>query len=149
MKSILVISILAISSVTWSQSDSTQTAAVRAVIDQFFDGMRSGDSTLVRASFYANPRLLTSYQVGGDFRLYEGSFNEFVTAIGTPHEEIWDERISNVVIHIDAGLAQVWMDYSFYLGDQFSHSGTNAMQLVNLHGNWQIVHVIDTHKKGD
>lgn len=147
MKSILLLALLSVSSISWSQADSTREAEVRAVIDQLFEGMRLGDSSLVRNAFHADARGFTSYKTNDLFQLHKGSIDEFVAAVGSPHDKVWDERISNVVIQMDDGLAQVWMDYSFYVGDQFSHTGVNAMQLAFMDGRWQIIQIADTRRK--
>lgn len=146
MKSILLFALLLLTSTSWSQTDSTRQAEVRAVIDQLFKGMRIGDSSLVRSVFHSDTRAYSSFQKKGAYRLHEGSIDDFAKAVGTPHDKVWDERVSNVVIQIDDGLAQVWMDYSFYLGNDFSHNGVNAFQLVHLDGGWQIIHLMDTRR---
>lgn len=147
MKAITLFTLLSIASLSWGQSDSSQQLAIRSVVDQLFDGMRLGDSTLVRSVFHVDARGYTSYKKGDEFVLHAGSIDDFVKAIGKPHKEVWDERISNVVIQMDGGLAQVWMDYAFYLGDTFSHSGVNAMQLAFVDGRWQIIHIADTRRR--
>ncbi len=146
MKVILLISVLALSSISWSQSDSSDHIAVRAVIDQLFDGMRTGDSSLVRAVFHTDLRLMSTAEHHGSFQVDVGSAEDFLDAIGTPHTDVWDERISNVVIHLSDGLAQAWMDYEFYLNDQLNHSGVNAFQFVKTDEGWQIIHLMDTHR---
>ena len=147
MKAILLISLLGLHSLSWSQTDSSDHHAVHAVIDQLFDGMRAGDSSLVRATFHPNLRLMSTMEREGVIELHEGSPEEFLMAIGTPHEEVWDERISNVVIQVSDGLAQAWMDFSFYLDDRLNHSGVNAFQLVKTVDGWKIIHLMDTHRK--
>ncbi|MDB0037883.1 nuclear transport factor 2 family protein [bacterium] len=147
MKSLLLVVIVTISSISWSQTDSTRQTEVRAVIDQLFGGMFTGDSSLVRSVFHTDARVHTSYKTEGAYQLHEGSISAFINAVGTPHDKIWDERISNVVIQIDDGLAQVWMDYSFYIGGEFSHKGVNAIQLAYMDGRWQILNLTDTRRK--
>jgi hypothetical protein len=78
-----------------------------------------------------------------------GSAEEFKNAVGTPHEDIWDERISNVKIQLDGNLAQVWMNYSFYLNDKFSHCGVNAVQLIRTNNGWKMIHLADTRRLTD
>jgi hypothetical protein len=146
MKSILLLVLLSASSVSWSQTDSTRTAEVRAIVDQLFDGMRTGDSTLVRDVFHSDAHVYTTYKKNDAFHVHEGSVDEFVKAVGSPHDEIWDERISNVVVQVDDGLAQIWMDYSFYIGDKFSHKGVNSVLLVNVNNRWQIINISDTRR---
>jgi Putative lumazine-binding len=146
MKAILFFSLLGLHSISWSQSDSSDHIAVRAAIDQLFDGMRAGDSSLVRAVFHPELRLISTSEHEGSVQLHEGSAEDFLMAIGTAHEEVWDERISNVVIHVSDGLAQGWMDFAFYLDDRLNHSGVNAFQLVKTDSGWKIIHLMDTHR---
>jgi hypothetical protein len=40
-------------------------------------------------------------------KIHKGSLNELTKAAGKPNNELWDERISNVVIQEDDNLAQV------------------------------------------
>ncbi|NRA10722.1 MAG: hypothetical protein HRT57_02055, partial [Crocinitomicaceae bacterium] len=77
------------------------------------------------------------------------SLDEFITAVGTPHDKVWDERISNVIIHRDENLAQVWMDYSFYLGDKFLHCGVNSFQLISTKKGWKIISITDTKRNSN
>ncbi|MDG1330885.1 MAG: nuclear transport factor 2 family protein [Crocinitomicaceae bacterium] len=147
MKTILLFALITMSSTSWSQTDSTRIAEVRAVIDQLFEGMRTGDSTLVREVFHENAELYTTYKKDDAFQLSMGSIDEFAKAVGTPHDEVWDERISNMVIQVDDGLASAWMEYSFYVGDKFSHKGVNSMVLVDGERGWKIINIADTRRR--
>jgi hypothetical protein len=77
----------------------------------------------------------------------EDSVEDFIRAIGTPHEGTWYEEIWNLKINIDGDFAQVWCDYAFYVDNNFSHCGADAMQLVHQHGEWRIFHLADTRRK--
>ncbi len=125
----------------------TPEAEVRTVIDQLFDGMRAGDSTMVRTAFHPSADLhTTAFREGRPF-LHKGSIDRFVTAVGTPHDEVWDERIWDVEISVDDNLASAWVPYAFFAGDQFSHCGVNAMQLVNGKDGWQILNLTDSRRR--
>ena len=130
-------------------SQSKSEKAVREVIDQLFDGMRLADSSIVSPLFHADVRMMTSYQnASREVVLKEGSLQAFLTAIGTPHPEVWNEKIWNTEVRIDDNLAQVWTDYAFYVDDRFSHCGVDAFQLArDANGVWRIVHLIDTRRK--
>ena len=124
--------------------------AVEQVIYNLFEGMYKGDSSLVHRCFSDDLRMYTTFiNPDGKDQLRAGSLEGFLTAVGTPHDQIWNEKISNLKIDVDAGLAHAWMDYEFYLDQKFSHCGINAMQLVKLDGEWKIIHLIDTRKKSD
>lgn len=119
---------------------------VLATIEQLFDGMRQGDSTMVRSTFHSSARLQTSMVRDGEPMLHTGSVNQFVQAVGTPHEQVWDERVWNVDVRIDGNLSQVWMDYAFFLGEEFSHCGVNALQFVHDGESWKILQLTDTRR---
>ncbi len=118
------------------------------VVVKLFDGMRAGDSSMVHQCFAENVRMYTSSR-GKDgelTRVQEGKLGRFLTAVGTPHDQIWDEKIWNTKIDVEMGVAQVWTDYAFYVGDKFSHCGIDAFQLIYEDG-WKIIQLIDTRKK--
>lgn len=122
--------------------------AVKSVIETMFDGMREGDSTKVSGVFAKNVLMYSaSFQEDSTTKLSEGSASRFLTAVGTPHDKVWDERISNLIIQVDGPLATAWMDYAFYLDDTFSHCGVNAMNLVYIDGKWKITYLIDTRRR--
>lgn len=120
---------------------------VMATVQRLFDGMRAGDSTMVRSVFHPEARLLTTGERDGAPTLQVVSIDGFVKAAGTPHEEVWDERIGDVEIRIDDNLATAWMEYAFYRGDEFSHCGINAFQLFRGAEGWEIIQIADTRRE--
>ena len=119
---------------------------VRAAIETLFDGMRAGDSTAVRSVFDASAQIAsTGFRNGAPVM---GLFpaGRFVNAVGTPHEEIWDERIWDLQIHVRDNLASAWMKFAFFAGDTFSHCGVNSFQLFRSDGGWKIIFLADTRQ---
>ena len=121
-------------------------AEVQAVIERLFDGMREGDSSAVRSTLHPEARLQSAVVRDGRPQLVTGSIDDFVRAVGTPHEQVWDERIAGLDIEIDEPLASARMRYRFHLGDAFSHCGVNFMHLVRTDDGWRIVQIIDTRR---
>lgn len=123
-------------------------AEVRAVVQRLFDGMRAGDSTMVRSTFHPSARLQTTgANREGVPMIRSDSIDGFVRAVGTPHEQVWDERISDLVVQVDGNLAQVWMNYTFYAGGQKSHCGVNAAQLFRGPDGWKFIQLADTRRR--
>jgi uncharacterized protein (TIGR02246 family) len=122
-------------------------AAVRAVVSSLFDAMRANDSTGVRAVMHPEARLLTVAQRNGQHRLIETDIDAFVRAVGTSAVS-FDERVDEVEVRVDDGLATAWMAYRFYAGEQFSHCGVNAMHLALDEAGWRLVHIMDTRRTG-
>lgn len=148
MKRLLLVALLAAgASPLAGQSEE---AEVMAVVNRLFDGMRAGDSTMVRSTFHptmTTASILVNRQ--GDPVIRTGMPDEFVKAVGTPHDKEWDERIWEPVVHIDGRMATAWTPYAFYLGGDLSHCGVNAFQLFNGKDGWSIIRITDTrHREG-
>ncbi len=122
-------------------------AEVRAAIDRLFDGMRAGDSAVVRSVVHPDAKLQSVAVREGQTLLRADSIAGFIRAVGTPHDVVWDERISDVEIRIDGALATAWMNYTFYAGDRLSHCGVNAFQLARLADGWKVISIADTRRR--
>lgn len=122
--------------------------AVMSVVNRLFDGMRKGDSTMVRSVFDTKARLISSgTRQGKLFTSIEANADGFVKGVGSPHTEQWDERIRNPKVQIDGALASVWVDYGFFLGQKFSHCGIDHFLLAkNDAGEWKILELADTRR---
>ena len=131
-----------------AQKAPSETEAVKQTVTAFFDGMRRGDSTAVRRTLAPAAVFHTfSNQPSQPAKLEIESISGFLKSVGTPHPEIWDERVQFERILIDANLASMWAPYEFYLGNKFSYCGYDSFQLVKLADGWKIAHVIDTRRK--
>lgn len=119
---------------------------VRATVTRLFDAMRAQDTAAVRAAFHPDARLMRSVQQNGAYGVAETPIDAFVGALGQS-EVVWDERVGEIEIRLDDGLATAWMPYRFYAGDTFSHCGVNAVQLARTGDTWQIVQIMDTSRR--
>ncbi len=121
---------------------------VMAVVTRLFDGMRTGDSAIVRSVFEPRVRMITVSARNGVRRTTLGNGADgFAKAIGTPHPDVFDERIANPRVQIDGDLASVWVDYGFFAGPKFSHCGVDHFLLVrNESGAWLILELADTRR---
>jgi hypothetical protein len=122
--------------------------AVLAVTRRLFDGMRAGDSAMVRSTFHPKLFLASALTRQGTPMVEVDDGPEgFIKAVGTPHAEIWDERVAHPVVLQDGTLASVWMDYTFYLGGKKSHCGVDAFFMAKDGTEWRIVSLVDTRRK--
>ena len=146
MRYLLTIFLFAVSFLSFSQTEEKE--AVMKVVTNVFEAMRSSDSTLLKACFVENPNTFTVFRTKqGETKFLTDKFQKWVDAVGTPKEDIWNEPIWNEKVEIDGDLASVWVDYAFYLNDQFSHCGVDAFHLVRLEGDWKIFHLVDTRRR--
>lgn len=125
--------------------------AVMRIIQDVFDGMRAGDSSMI-SKHLLNGVIMHSVAVGKDGATHVSTDSHpeaWLKAVGTPKPQVLDERTLNYKLNLTKGLATVWMDYAFFIDDQFSHCGVNSFQLIKSMGNWKIIYIIDTRKKED
>lgn len=126
----------------------TQNDDIIRPIVQLFDAMRAGDSSQVRTAFTTNPILETITKTKeGVPTIKRGSVTDFANAVGTPHDNIWDEKIWSYDIKQDGRMATVWTPYTFYVGEKMSHCGVNAFTLFETPKGWKINHIIDTRRR--
>jgi hypothetical protein len=122
--------------------------AVMEVVSALFDAMRAGDSAAMRATLHPSATAATaSLREGVPTLTRETSLDGFVQAVGTPHDEVWDERIWDPEVKVDGLLATAWMNYAFFAGDTFSHCGVDAFQLFKGADGWKIFHIADTRRR--
>jgi hypothetical protein len=128
--------------------DTSEDASARASVTALFDAMRSGSADGVRAAFAPGARLQT-VMIGPDgvAILRDEEVEAFAVAVGTPREQVWDERIDAWHVRVDGPLAVVTTDYSFYVDDRFSHCGINAIQLLRAADGWRIFQLVDTRRR--
>jgi hypothetical protein len=123
-------------------------AEVMAVVETLFDAMRAGDSSAMRAVLHPGATAASVFvQEGVPTLAREESMDGFVQAVGTPHDEVWDERIWDAEVRVDGNLATAWMQYAFYRGEQFSHCGVDAFQLFKDQSGWKVFHIADTRRR--
>jgi hypothetical protein len=119
--------------------------AVIAVVEKLFDGMRKADTAMMRLLF-AGPGV----RMMGINR--EGQFNPqpvdgWLTGIGRkPAEQIWDEKTWAHEAKVDGNIAQVWMQYAFYIGERLNHCGVNAIDFMKFGTEWKIVSIMDSRR---
>lgn len=123
-------------------------AGVKRTVNQFFEGMRTADSNLIKTSLAPTAVFQTILQKqDGSTAVETEEIQKFIATVTKPHPQVYDERITFDLIKIDAQLATVWAPYKFYVGETFSHCGVDAFQLVKLNGTWKIQYIIDTRRK--
>ncbi|TRX62238.1 hypothetical protein FNH22_02325 [Fulvivirga sp. M361] len=121
---------------------------VKAVVLSLFEGMRLGDSAMVHSTFMETAQMYTILRnKEGQPILRKGSLQKFLNAVGSTHDQVWNEPIWDIEVKIDQDFAQLWASYAFYAGNTFSHCGVDAFHLFRTEEGWKIFQITDTRKK--
>lgn len=119
-------------------------AAILNPINTLFAAMEKGDSALLSTAFFSDVTLITVLEKDGKINLRKEGLQDFMNAVGMPHAEKWHEPIWSIKVQQDGNFAQVWADYAFYRGAQFSHCGVDTFQLIKTASGWKIFYLADT-----
>lgn len=148
-KGLLLLIWMGFHSGVFAQKDTSEHAAIREVIWRLFEGMKNGDSSLVRSCFTENPVMYSRFlhPRTKQEQLVRETLSDFLKAVGTPHTETWNEIPSGIVIQADGSLlATAWVPYTFYLNENYLHEGVDAFQLIREQGTWKILVLTDTRR---
>lgn len=117
------------------------------VVVRLFDGMRAKDTAMVRSTFHETARLMSAARGPGGTPVVEvGDLDQFLTSIANANVYL-DERLYEIEVRVDDGLATVWTEYDFWAGDRFSHCGVDAFQLARTAEGWKIIQITDTRRR--
>jgi hypothetical protein len=129
-------------------AQTTAEDSVKAVINQFFNGMKTGDTTAIRGIFTEGVIFQTiSRTKEGATVVKTEDVGNFLKVVVKEEQGVLDERITFGYVLIDGPLASVWTPYNFFYKGQFAHCGVNSFQMVKINGNWRIQYLIDTRRK--
>ena len=143
MKNLLVITVLLLSSVVFSQENSP-----KATIEAFFSAFHQKDSLTLRTFCHKEISLQTVANTKNGTQLKSDKLEDFLKSIASiPNTMKIFEKLLDYKVTIDGDLAHVWTPYEFYVNDTLSHVGVNAFTLLNENGKWRIIHLIDTRRK--
>ncbi|MFD0761403.1 nuclear transport factor 2 family protein [Lutibacter aestuarii] len=130
----------------------SQNDEVKTVINTFFEGLHTADTTLINSVISKNILMQTTFTNSKGESILRSSTKKdfFTTLLSKKEEDVWFEKLLSVEIKIDGNIASVWIPYEFYLNDIFSHCGANSFQLYyNNNNHWEIIYIIDTRRKKD
>jgi len=124
-----------------------QKEKLKTVVKTFFEGFHNKDSVLIASvidrSFDLNS---TSFKEDNGV-LRNLNRNNFIrTVITRPDSPVWKEKLLSFNIKIDGPLANVWVDYEFWLDDKLSHCGVNSIHLLKKKSGWKIFNITDSRR---
>ena len=127
------------------QNVAAQETEIKKVIDTFFEGLHTGDTTVITSACSVDMLLQTIAVKPTGNKITNGDLTDFYASVaGIPKNLKIEERLLSYKIQHDSAMAQVWTPYEFYVNGNLSHSGVNSFTLYKEGDIWKIVHIIDT-----
>ncbi len=130
-----------------SYGQDIQKEKLKTVVKTFFEGFHNKDSLLIASvidrSFDLNS---TSFKEDNGVLQNINRDNFIRTVITRPNSPVWEEKLLSFNIKIDGPLANVWVDYEFWLDDKLSHCGVNSIHLLKKKSGWKIFNITDSRR---
>jgi ketosteroid isomerase-like protein len=124
----------------------TPDSSVQAVVntaERFFQAMAARDTTALLSVTHPDA-VLIAVGTNGRAGVGTGSIREWIRDVARSPEP-WRERFTETPhVEVNGPLATVWSRYDFHIGEQFSHCGTDAFQLVRDGDAWRLLVVTFT-----
>ena len=139
--------VLATSLISNAQQSHPEYAAVKLVIDNFFESINTGNGELLASLNVDGAQIFNIREdTVGEYEFVERSWfsAENFNSDTQLTERYWDEEllISNV-------LAVFWAPYDFYVDGEFSHCGIDVLNLIKIDDGWKIGHAMWTIQRPD
>jgi len=122
-------------------------AAVLAVVQRFFDAMKTRDATVIAAVWEPHAQFAVGAP-GKDGYAASQETIEQLTSDLMKSPAGWLERMWNPTVHLEDRIAVVWGRYDFHVGDKFTHNGTDCYTLLKTDTGWKIVGLVFTVEPG-
>lgn len=119
------------------------------VIHRFFQAMSDIDTSYLDEVLMDNASLSSAFLVEDNNTIGAGTKDQFIQSIARSKVGELDEQICNLKVDLDGGLANVWMDYTFYYQGKLSHCGVNNFTMALEGMNWKIISLADSRRKTD
>lgn len=132
---------------THSMAQDPHEIRIGETVQGFFKAMELQDSVMLKEVLRSDAVFFTTYDSPIGPQMRRESAQNFITAVGTPHKEIWQEVIMDLDIKQSENLGYAWMRYNFFLDGKLIHCGVNAMQLFFDGTHWMIFEIADTRTK--
>ena len=130
-----------------SYGQDIQKEKLKTVVKTFFEGFHNKDSLLIASVidrfFDLNS---TSFKEDNGVLRNISRDNFISTVVSRPESPVWKEKLLSFNIKIDGPLANVWVDYEFWLDDKLSHCGVNSIHLVKKKSGWKIFNITDSRR---
>jgi len=142
LKVFFLLGAIIIASNSVAQTSAEEKAEVRAILDQVFDAMRSGDDEALKLLVLPDTKM---DRIAPEKPVTRGDASGWIDWVSTLSPRQADEQIFDVEIHVEGPMAVAWAPFTIALNGKPTSCGVNQFTLVKHSDGWKVAYVIDTH----
>lgn len=134
--------LLVTSAISNAQQAHLEYAAVKQVIDDFFESINTGNGALLASLELEGAQILNIREdTAGDYEFSQRNWfgDDNFGSDNRLTERYWDEQLL-----ISDEFAVFWAPYDFHIDGEFSHCGIDVLNLIKIDGTWKIGHAMWT-----
>lgn len=114
--------------------------AILAAVQGIFDALATGDGEILREIMHPDVLMHSVERAADGARSSSTSTRDQLIARLEGSEQVLTERMWDAEVRVSGDLAMVWTPYDFYVGDELSHCGADALLLTrNDDESWKII----------
>lgn len=126
-----------------AQGNGSDSDEVISVVHDFFQALEARENFRLSTMLHAQASLVRVDARGDTLKVAPIEREDWLASIAGEGPALVERMYDPVVQHSDV-LAEVWTYYDFHVGEELSHCGHDAIQLVKVEGQWQIVGITYT-----
>ena len=114
--------------------------AILASVQGIFDALAAGDGEILRGIMHPDVLMHSVERASDGTRSSSTSTRDQLIARLEGSEQVLIERMWDAEVRVSGDLAMVWTPYDFYVGEDLSHCGADALLLTrNEDESWTII----------
>ena len=114
--------------------------AILAAVQGIFDALAAGDGESLREIMHPDVLMHSVERAGDGARSTSTSTRDQLAARLEGSDQALIERMWDPEVRVSGDLAMVWTPYDFYVGEELSHCGADALMLTrNDDESWKII----------
>jgi len=122
-------------------AQSTDEAAVVAVVQKVFDGMAAHDAAMIRSTMLPDARFYSVRDAGKPSTMVA---EDFATRIGGMQGALVERFTAKPKVEVQGRIAYLWGEYDFVRDGKFSHCGIDTATLFKTDEGWKIATLVYT-----
>ncbi|MEB2777705.1 hypothetical protein SYJ56_20485 [Algoriphagus sp. D3-2-R+10] len=121
------------------ETDKLEAAAVKAVVNQFFESLEKQDTVLLKQVAFMEGQIWTVNNTVSPprnrIRFFKDDLKSFLS------KNSYLEKAYSMDVKIHGGMAIAWVPYEFRLNGEFSHCGVDVFTLIKKEEAWKIINL--------